>query len=100
MTLTGRDIDDRPAALSAAALASVELEILDCVFGEEIILVVVRQLLARSNVLEGVDPDVLAFDPRNTVRVAGMVDEPRDVPAHRRIDTGAAVENEEEGVVP
>src|SRR5216110_1935245 len=57
-----RYVDDGAATVRAAAVAPVELEIFHRVLGKPIVFVIVRQLFARSNVTDRVDPDVLPLD--------------------------------------
>src|ERR1051325_5276204 len=93
-----RDVDHRAAALRAATAALVVLEIVDRVARLEVELVFVTQLFTFPDVAQGVDPDVIAFDPRDAVRVAAVVDEAGNVAAFRRVDTPTGVEDEQKRV--
>src|SRR5690606_8550093 len=61
--------------------------------------IVVRQLLARPDVSDGVDVDVVGLDDGFTVGIARMIDVARDVSADRGIDDRVIIELEEERVV-
>src|SRR5688500_18974553 len=94
-----RRLEDRPAALRGAAEAGVEPLVLLGVLRVALVLVVVQDLRPRLDVLLRVDEDPVVLDDRLGVRVAGVVDEPRDVPAPPPVDHRVLVEGEEEGVV-
>src|SRR5262249_7256115 len=57
--------------------------------------VVVAQFLAAADDAGGADPDRLVDDLEPAVRCAGVVDEPRDVPAHVRVAAPHAVDAED-----
>lgn len=91
---------DRPATVAGAAGTGI------AAFGRrgvallENVCVVVRELFARLDVANRLDPDAAVVDHRIAVRVARVVDEPRLVAADRRVDHHVVVDREEEGVVP
>ena len=62
--------------------------------------VVVRQLFARLDVANRLDPDTAVVDHRVAVRVARVVDEPCLVAADGGVDYHVVVDREKERVVP
>src|SRR3954470_6111177 len=53
--------------------------------------VVVRQFLTGLDVPPGADPDVLADDLAVAIRLAGVIDEPGDIPTNHRVANPAAI---------
>ena len=54
--------------------------------------VIVCELLSRSNIARGADPDRIADDVNVAVRAARVIDESRDVASHRRIANPLAID--------
>ena len=61
-------------------------------------MIIVRQLRAGQNVMDGLYKDSAILDHRFAVRLTRVVDEPRLVPLARRINHGFLVHSKEEGV--
>src|SRR6478609_7750458 len=91
--------EDRPSALRRAAPATVELLVLRRVVVGSLVLVVVQELRAGGNRSDRLDEDPLAIIDRLAVRLTRVVDEPRVVPVHGRVDYRLVVHREEKRVV-
>src|SRR5215207_5279673 len=91
--------EDGSAARRCPAAALVKLLVLGRVIVAALVLVVVDELRARRDRLDRLDEDALAIVDRLAVRRAGVIDEARIVPLHRRVDHRLVVDGEEEGVV-
>src|ERR1051325_4618007 len=92
-------IHDLATALGRATLAGVEQQVLLGVAALVVVGVIVRQLLARRNGPQRVNPDLAAADLRFAVGVAGMIDEDRFVSPDRAVDHLPLVQDEEKRVV-
>jgi YbgC/YbaW family acyl-CoA thioester hydrolase len=91
-------LHDRPAAILAAACAGI-LRVILGARSFALVLVVVRQLLARLNRAQCLDVDAAADDHRLAVRITGVVDVRRLVATDGAVDAGIVIEREEEGVM-
>src|SRR5690606_28899255 len=99
-------LEHRPGAVLRAATAAPELLELRGVRFVEHDAVVVGQLLARADVAQGDDEDLVLLraplrvflDLGLAVRIAAVVDPARDVAADVRVDHVMVVEREQEGV--
>src|SRR5678815_1169453 len=61
--------------------------------------VVIRELLARGDVADRLDPDATVVDDRIAVRIARVIDEPRVVAVDGGVDHDVVVDREEKRVV-
>ncbi len=77
-----------------------DVELLHRLSASAFVAVVIRQLDARLDVLEGVDPDVLALDNRLAVRIARVIDETGVIFPVIAVNAPVIVETEEERVMP
>src|SRR5215218_670082 len=91
--------EDGSTARGRAAATLVELLVLGRVIVAALVLVVVHELRARRDRLDRLDEDALAIVDRLAIRRAGVIDEPRVVPLHRRVDHPLVVDGEQERVV-
>jgi hypothetical protein len=62
--------------------------------------VIVRELLAGSDVANGVDPDATVIDYRIAVRIARMIDEPRFVSIESGVDYDIVIDCKEIRMMP
>src|SRR5215467_11687637 len=92
-------VHHRLATVRRPALALVVAEILLRVLGVVVVHVIVGQLAAGGNTLEGRDPDAAAPDAGVAIGRTRVIDEARLVAVEPRIHAGAAAQDEEERVV-
>src|SRR6185437_11298416 len=90
---------DRPSTVRRTAMADVETEVVLGVIVLFLVLVIVRDLFARRDLPQCVDPDLSALDHRLGIGIARVVDESCLVPVPRRVDARAAVQNEEKSMM-
>src|SRR5215216_5759862 len=86
---------DAPPAFIRATVTDIELLQLGQIGACALILVIIGELNPRLNVFKGIYPDPLIVDDGLAIRVAGMVDETRDVASDVAVDAGVIVESEE-----